>query len=149
MSKLLKNCTKCCTKKAMDCFGNRKDSIDGKRNQCKDCRTNENKIWKIANKEKVKVSDKKYRLKNILQINKKRTLSYSKYYKNQWRIKYPEKYNSYHLKYERLFREDLGNEYISRLLCEQGFKRKDLTPELIETKKLIIKTKRLCKTLQN
>lgn len=38
---------------------------------------------------------------------------------------------------------ELSDLYVSRQLVRDGFKKKELTPELIEVKRLIIKTKRL------
>jgi|SRR5690554_5549578 len=43
----------------------------------------------------------------------------------------------------------LHRRYIYTQLRNKGFKAEDITPELIDTQRLIIKTKRLCKTLKN
>ena len=43
----------------------------------------------------------------------------------------------------------LSDSYIRRALVVQGFKNEQLTPELIELKRITLKTKRLCLQLKN
>ena len=46
-------------------------------------------------------------------------------------------------------KETLHRNYIYKLLYNKGFRNSDITEDLIDVQRLIIKTKRLCKTLQN
>lgn len=59
-----------------------------------------------------------------------------------------EKINSYRRKLTFNNRENFLDPYIKDLLIKNGFTTKQIKqyPELIETKRLLIKTKRLCKT---
>lgn len=74
-------------------------------------------------------------------------LTYQEYNK-----KHREVINEKYKKREKLKREDLADRYLIKLLIEKnGFSSDQVkeNPELIELKKIILKTKRLCKTLNN
>lgn len=73
--------------------------------------------YRIKNSEKVKEGDKKYRFKNPEKIKKRAIKS----------------------------RFNLQNCYIGQLLKAKGFDGEQITPELIETQRLIIKIKRKVK----
>ena len=45
--------------------------------------------------------------------------------------------------------ENLGNAYVKQRLRTQGFKNEQITPELIELKRITLKTTRLCRQLNN
>jgi hypothetical protein len=84
--------------------------------------------WRKENKEKLKSKKAKYRLKNIEHIKAKKTIEGKK------------------------AREELQDNYVISQItkrCKLTSKEVRKYPELIETKRLIIKTKRLCKTSQN
>lgn len=59
-----KICTKCRIEKGLSEFGNKKNSHDGKRNQCKLCNNNYNKQYRKNNKEYFSDYSKKYREEN-------------------------------------------------------------------------------------
>jgi hypothetical protein len=84
--------------------------------------------WRKENKKELKVKKAKYRLKNIEYIKSKKPIE------------------------DKKAREELQDNYV----ISQITKRSNLTskevrkyPELIEAKRIIIKTKRLCRTSQN
>ena len=142
----MKQCSKCNEWKEEGEFG-----IG--RNQCKKCRNNDiketklkyrekylnmqkmyrknnpnlNKLWHLNNPESRKESNKKRYLKNKSLIDKQN---------KKWLLENPEK------------RKDIANRYaVKKSLGKQGIS--DAPTDLIECKLLIIKTKRLCKTLSN
>jgi restriction endonuclease Mrr len=78
------------------------------------------KKWSEANPERVKELNKKWRAGNLEKIRALDTLSV----------------------------KELKDGYLKSLLRMQGFKNKNITNELIQLKKIIIKTQRLCKTSQ-
>ena len=45
--------------------------------------------------------------------------------------------------------ENLGNAYVKQRLRTQGLKNEQITPELIELKRITLKTTRLCRQLKN
>lgn len=84
--------------------------------------------WREDNKEKLKEDKLKYRIKN----------------KDKAKLKVPF--------YSKKARTELQDHYvISQITRRSNLKSKDVRkhPELIEAKRLLIKTKRLCKTSQN
>jgi hypothetical protein len=175
----LKVCKSCGIEKPIDLFRNRKDSIDGKRNECKKCLAEKHKIWKKQNPEIVKKNNKIYQQKHREQINKRAAIYYHKpdakiwkkkfpekakeivnnWRKNnrekvakwdiEWRNKNKEKVNEYGKKHRAKSINEADSEYITRQLIKKGFLKNDITEELINVQQIIIKTKRLCKTLQN
>lgn len=64
----MKACTKCGKEKELEEFGDRKDTKDGKRSQCKVCRAAKNKKWRDSNKEKTAMWQKNHREKNKEEI---------------------------------------------------------------------------------
>ena len=176
---IFKVCNCCRIEKNIDLFKNRKDSIDGKRNECKMCSAEKNKIWKKQNPEIVKKNNKIYRQKHREQINKRAVIYYHKPYAKIWKKKNPEKakeiVNRWKKKnIDKVRKWDIDwksknpdkvkktrhkhtansinnadKEYITRQLTKKGFLKNDITEELINVQQIIIKTKRLCKTLQN
>ena len=118
-----KKCNKCGEVKQLSEFSTDKRNSCGRIGHCKKCSSIITKKWKDNNIEKAKESDKKYKIKNKLKI--------SEYYINQ--------------------RKYIDINYAKRMLRQSGFTTEQINenPELIEVKRLIVKTKRLCKTLQN
>ena len=59
--------------------------------------------------------------------------------RKDWSKAHPERIKAYNNKQVKL----LSKAYVIDLLSKQGFNRKDITPELIETERAIIQTKRI------
>ena len=85
---------------------------------------------------------KKYSKNNRNYINKYR----SDYMKNYRKT---DVYKKQKARKRKKDKEDLGKGYIRVQLYKKGVKTEHLTDDIIEVQKLIIKTKRLCKTLKN
>lgn len=60
----MKICTVCYIEKNLTDFNKHKDSIDGHRGQCRECQSKYQKNYKINNKEKVSIYNKKYKEDN-------------------------------------------------------------------------------------
>lgn len=60
----MKICTVCYIEKNLTDFNKHKDSIDGHRGQCRECQSKYQKSYKINNKEKVSIYNKKYKEDN-------------------------------------------------------------------------------------
>ena len=131
----MKRCSKCGIEKSLDCFNKDKRKKDGVRYCCKDCRKALNKKRYDANPELAKAKSKAWYDANpdlAKQISKK----YRQY--NTEKVKAAAK----------KVNEDLHDWILKQHLKSQGFPPEAITQELIEVKRIIIKTKRLCKTLQ-
>ena len=88
----------------------------------------------LKDKEKIKQQQKVYREKNKESIYKKI---------REWQLNNPEKVRaSSNLKSKKRIKE-LKNDYVVKTLVSQGFPKESITPELIEVKRIILKTKRL------
>lgn len=120
---LSKCCSTCKKEKLLDCFNNSTMFKDGKDYSCKEC---------------IKIRNKKYQQSEKYKEYRKKYVK-SKVFKNN-RIPTQHKYIS-----------KLPDSYLKRNLLKRGFSYEQIiiNSELIEVQKLIIKTKRLCKTLQN
>jgi hypothetical protein len=145
METLTKQCTKCKEVKGIGEFGNLNRSKDGKANQCKACRKIIHSLSYFKNRDKTIKQYKEYRIRTKKTHKDSRSLSQKKS-----RLKRIEKLR----KYEKdRMNKDVANtsdRYIKRLfISKEKLPRELITPELIECKRLIIKTKRLCKTLSN
>lgn len=107
--------------------------------------------YKLANSEKCKLSAKKTRIKRVEEnkitrrLWRKRNTEECNRKRSLWRKNNPEKVREEKNK----ITETLKGSYVKRGLIKQGFPKDQITTELIEVQRLIIKTKRLCKTLQN
>lgn len=113
------------------------------------------KEYLLHNKEKVSNARKNYRINNKDKIAE-RDFNYRNDNKNVLRIKkklYGEKNKeSISLKNKIKFRfncDNLTDMYIKNCLVRIGFERKNITPELIELKRITLKTERLCLQLKN
>ena len=141
----MKTCTKCKCEKPLIEFYKCSINKDGLRYECKYC-------FPKPNKEKKAIADKKYSSKN----KDKRKIIAAKYYERnknnpkilQWKINNPEKYKSIHVKSWKKTIALISNSYAKKLLYSKGFTKEQVNenPQLIETIKIIIKTKRICKT---
>lgn len=138
----LKICNKCGEEKELSLFKKQKSIKCGVRPTCKKCTNTANAKWEFENKEKVIASQRKSRLKNIEHHRERGR----EYYKNN-----KDKRLQYGLPRQKLQIEQLSDWYIKRKLIRSGFTKEHINEnkELIEVKRLIIKTKRLCKTSQN
>lgn len=157
----MKICSKCGVGKDSICFTKRIKNSDGLHSWCKECVKNYNinyckkyysenkesllnysKIYRSENAEKTRIAQEKYRNENRDSLRSKYAESGKKY-----RLKYPEKAK---LKQKKHI-ENLNDCIINKALKRTGFSENDIkeNPELIEIRKIIIKTKRLCKTSKN
>ena len=89
-----------------------------------------------ANTEQVKEANAKYRAENA----EKEKARFRKY-----REENAEKIKAKNAKR----RDDLKDPYVKDTLRAQGFKNEQITPELIELKRITLKTTRLCRQLKN
>lgn len=100
------------------------------------------KEWELKNKDKISEYNKKQNLKNKDKISK---------YNKKYRIENLEKVKLLDKNRDKEVRrlgsikrtEKLSNGYINQILAQQGFPKESITPELIEVKRIILKTKRL------
>ena len=172
-----KVCTKCNVNKNINEFSfvyghKRKDGTKKGRyhSQCKICRKSVLKNWRNKNPEKAKNSCDNW-IKNNLEKNKETRKKYKIKnkelvikWKRDWDIKNRDKYKIYNSKQpkekrrlwqrktDKKLQERLADSYVVGILCaENNLKASDIRkyPELIKTKRLIIKTSRLCRTSQN
>lgn len=133
------------------------------------CRQSEKK-WRLNNKDKVKAQQKRSYDKNKI---KRIQCALNHYYNNKqnkislvkkWREINKEKVKTYRKVYEekyystliekrkiryKLQRDLLRSRYLKSLLARSGFPTNQITDEIIEIKKLLIKTKREIKNHEN
>jgi hypothetical protein len=111
----------------------------------------------LTKKEKRKIYQDNYN-----RINKDKQAVFKQRYKNENREKVRkearERYNDNKefldkqtAEKQKYYADTLHDAYMKQHLRKLGYKKEEITkyPELIETQRLIIKTKRLCKTSQN
>jgi len=160
----MKTCSKCREEKDESLFPKSKGSKGGIRNICKKCHSEQIKEIKkkipidllrsrelLANikyskSEKYKSWWREYRIthKETLKVNRNKCIS-----------KNPEKYKSIVENnktlvkaHQRKYVDELHDGYLRQILKNEFDIVKDY-PELIEVKRIMIKTKRLCRTLNN
>lgn len=94
--------------------------------------------WSKNNIDKVREKNRKYAAAN-------------RYKNTEWVRNNPIKNKEIHQAYEKRIKEELLTPYIKQKAKQQGFTNLQLSkyPEILETIKILIKTKRLCKTSQN
>jgi hypothetical protein len=153
-----KECAICNAAKNRECFYDRSDARDGKRNECKDCirarskilgkkyyqnnrgRIDEkNKKWRKVNGEKSAIIKRRCRIKN-----KHKTRSYEKKY----RAENKEKTLAITRKSGNKHRNNLQEGYMIKLLMQKGFTKDQAksNPKIIEVQRLLVRVKRLIKT---
>jgi hypothetical protein len=140
MKRLLKVCTKCKISKDFSDFSKEKKGLFGLKSSCKLCNNQKTTLWKKSNIEKVKNLDVKYKRNQPEKI---------KIAKEKWRNKPASKVKIANLGI--LATQTLSDGYVTKKLRQQGFDSLQISQneELVEIKRLIIKTKRLCRALQN
>jgi len=97
------------------------------------------------NIEKIKLHRSEFRENNPEYVIAQRNRSQNSHRKNKDKFNYQGRMRS------KIHVSELSDVYVKSCLKYSGFSKKEIesNPELIEIKRLIIKTKRLCKTLQN
>ena len=94
------------------------------------------KKWRKENSDKTKEYRRKYYKENLSK--------FKEYQKNN-----PKEYIGKILEYQKKNRVILSDVYIKKRLISQGFVKNQITPELIELKRITLKTKRLCLQLKS
>jgi len=92
--------------------------------------------WRAENVEKIKAKKAKYRAENPEKV---------KGHSAKWYSENSEKEKARQVKYTT----ELKDMYIKAVLRQQGFPNESITPELIELKRITLKTERLCRQLKN
>lgn len=135
-----KFCTKCGTERQLEDFANckgkkRRDGsrCEYKRAECKYCRNEILSIWRQNNPMYSKINSALWRSDNTERV-KNYTLNYRnenkeivKYRKKQWDLK--------------------SDKYVEYLLCLSGFPKSSINKDVIEVKRLILKTNRELKKI--
>ena len=113
------------------------------------------KIYRKKNKKEISNRKKKYRKNNLDAIttrfktyyenNKEKTLNYNK----EYRKNNPEKIREIFKKDYQKSSENLTDRYIRNIMKRHYGSVKEIPQEIIELKRIIIKTHRLCQQLQN
>ena len=117
----------------------------------KDERRDYMRKYRAENPEKIKSKKAKYRAENAEKI---------KSYRAKWGAENPEKIKASKAEWfaknaekEKARRAksiaELKDGYVEERLRSQGFKSEQITPELIELKRITLKTTRLCRQLKN
>ena len=136
---ITKTCTKCKEEKPLFLFNKRKNGVYPRCKECC-CIILYELRQRPGQKEKHTLYSIEYRKKNP-----ELTKSCSKKYRRNNK----EKLNIKSKKYNAIIRNELGDSYVKLQLTNQGFLKDQITPELIELKRIMLKTKRLCQQLQN
>lgn len=109
----------------------------------KEARAAYHKAYRETNLERIRVKKKEYR-----ETASEKIKAYAKAYRESSPTC---KENNNRISGERLARQREGLEtpYILRILIQGGFPKEAITPELIELKRITLKTTRLCHQLKN
>lgn len=134
MENLTKVCKKCKIEKGFDLFQKYKKSRDGYRTQCKQCDYEYHKKYCQTHRSEMCQYVKKNGQKNNYKHQKE-------YHKNNPNNRIEMIKNGV---------DSLNDRYVKSTLKHSGFSREMLesNPEIVEVKRLLIKTRRLCKTSQ-
>jgi len=131
----MKVCTKCLQLKSLIDFDKQKDGLFGFRSNCKICRNNIKAIWV-----KKSIAHKKY-------ISTPTHIELQKKAQQKHKLKVGlKKLNEESKKRLKKQRDNLRVSYCKKLI---KINISIIPEEIINIKQIIIKTKRLCKTLQN
>ena len=150
-----KRCSKCGEGKPLSEFYTSKNYSTGYATYCKKCSRIAAKEWREKNKERAKEISQNWNKANkekVLEQNKKRC--------KKWRSNNREKANAKSREYkkknreiinvgERKRRENCSPCYIKSKLKRQGFIDNQITPDVIEEKRNIIKVIRIIKQIKN
>lgn len=123
-----KTCTSCGKILPLSDFNLHSGTKDGHTTICKICKRI--KSLEYESRPETKARRKKYNHDNKEKFDPIR---------KDWSKAHPERIKAYNNKQVKL----LSKAYVINLLSKQGFNRKDITPELIETERAIIQTKRI------
>ena len=121
---ITKICTKCKEEKLLSCYSYHKHGIYQKRPTCKSCCSIANTLYSrtIERKEQLKIINKK----NIIRLREIKSKSCKKNIDN------------------------LTDSYILKsLIAQVKINKNDIPQEIIDLKRILIKTHRLCQKLQN
>jgi len=136
-----KCCFACKVEKPFDCFGDRTRAKDKKNYQCKECdkkyrQTEHYKTYRA----KYNISEKRKKYNRELE-KKPNRLEYHRNYKKRIDVKIKTRLK------EKNRKINLNFSYVKARLKKRGFTNEQILmhPELIETQKIILQTKRLCK----
>ena len=152
----LKRCSKCSEEKPLSEFYKDENHSSGRATYCKKCSLIAAKEWREKNKERAKELRQNWNKANkltVLEQNKKRLKKWrsnkdnrekANAAKREYNKKNPEKINAG----EKRRVENCSPCYIKSKLKRQGFIDNQITPELIENKTGIIKTKRIIKQIK-
>ena len=148
----LKKCSKCGEVKGVEDYRKDNQKSDGLYSSCRLCVSIAYKNYYIINSHKVRELSLLYNSNNRLKVQ----LSTKKY-----RNKNKDRLNELQKKYRMENKDDRKRKYISDvasltdtyvkgvICCGSKIPAIFIPPELIEIKRTILKTKRLCKTLKN
>lgn len=150
-----KECSKCGEVKEVGEFTESKKCKNGISGTCKKCTKEYNKKYRVKNCDKLLQLKRKWIDDNRNHVNesnrkyKKENSEKEHKYKTNYNNANRKQVNEKNLNRYKYSCEHLGNMYVNSLLRQSGFTTEQINenPELIEVKRLIIKTKRLCKTL--
>jgi len=101
---------------------------------------NRNRIFRINNEDIIKEKNRSYRANNKEVLIKKN---------KTWREKNKDVLIEKQILRDVNNRINLKDTYVRKCLISIGFKREQITPELIELKRITLKTKKLCLQLKN
>lgn len=148
----MKKCSRCKEEKEEAEFCKDKYRDDGLHHYCRSCSSKINKLRNTKYKDKIAQGRKIYESNNMDKIRE----SHAKYRKShrdscnahsrKYKISHKEEFSLYMQQWGKKRREDLTCSYVAGCTVQgTTLKPSDIPPELIEVKRLIIKTKRLCK----
>ena len=136
-----KKCTSCNEVKALDEYPNRKDSKDGKRNQCKVCYLNKKREYNQIHSQHRREYMVKYRMDNPTYNSDWIWNNYDRYRNNlkQWKVLNPDKVRIHKLNtYKRRLKWDVNfklRENIRRLInlsfTNRGYSKKSKTATIL------------------
>ena len=156
METLTKCCTKCSATKPITEFAPRRDGKYGVRADCTVCRTAYSKAQYAANKEAVNAACREYyaatrdsqltRMKNWREVNPEKVYAANK----SWRARHPDKVAEYRARHDKPAGINTYDRYVRSLLRRRnGFRQEDITPELLEVRRLQLLIRRELKNEQH
>ena len=152
-----KRCSKCGKIKSIDLF---------RRGVCKECIKEYNRLYSIKNRDLIAKIQREYQANNVekikaqrkeynssfAEIRREKEAAYSQRRRELYEAKKAKDIEAFRERQRASKREgvaSLSDGYIKDQLRGQGFKNEQITPELIELKRITLKTSRLCRRLKN